>query len=116
MQFLILGYDGKDKDAPVRRQAVRAQHIALGNELMSNGNMWFGAALLDEKSNMIGSVLFMNFKDKKALQKWLDVEPYVTGKVWEKIEIKLCSVRDPWLFSQPREYYENALMNKGGGV
>lgn len=109
MQFLVLGYDGKDKGAPARRQAVREQHIKLGDELMAKGNMWFGAALIDKQGNMIGSALFMNFKDKGALQKWLDIEPYVTGKVWKKIEIKLCSVRDPWLFSQPREYFEDAF-------
>lgn len=108
MQFLVLGYDGNDSEASARRQAVRAQHIALGTELMKKGNMWFGAALRDENDAMIGSALFMNFKNRAELQKWLDREPYVTGKVWKKIEIKLCSVRDPWLFSQPREYYEKS--------
>jgi uncharacterized protein YciI len=112
MQFLVLGYDGKDKDAPARRQAVRQRHISLGNELMQKGNMWFGAALRDEEENMIGSALFMNFKSRKELDEWLKIEPYVTGKVWETIDIKLCSVRDPWLFSQPREYYENATKNE----
>lgn len=108
MQFLVLGYDGKDKEAPARRQAVRTQHIALGSELMEKGNMWFGAALRDDDGNMIGSALFMNFENREKLQEWLDREPYVIGKVWEKIEIKVCSVRDPWLFSQPREYYEKS--------
>lgn len=111
MQFLVLGYDGKDADAPIRRQAVREQHIALGNELMEQGHMWFGAALRDDENNMIGSALFMNFKNRKELQKWLDVEPYVVGKVWEKVEIKPCSVRDPWLFSQPKEYYEKSTQD-----
>jgi len=109
MQFLILGYDGKDKDALGRRQAAREKHIALGNELMKNGNMWFGAALRDEENNMIGSSLFMNFPSRKELDEWLTVEPYITGKVWKTYEVKLCSVRDPWLFSQPREYYEKAI-------
>lgn len=108
MQFLVLGYDGKDSDAVARRQAVRSQHIELGNKLMAEGKMWFGAALVDEAGNMVGSALFMNFENRDKLQEWLDVEPYVIGKVWEKTEIKLCSVRDPWLFSQPREYYEKS--------
>src|SRR5579872_604786 len=109
MQFLVLGYDGKDKNTPARRQAARDKHISLGNELMKKGNMWFGAALRDENNNMIGSALFMNFKSRKELQEWLDIEPYVTEKVWETFEVKLCSVRDPWLFSQPKEYYEKAI-------
>lgn len=108
MQFLVLGYDGKDEGAPARRQAVRQQHIELGDKLMAEGQMWFGAALVDDEGKMIGSALFMNFENREKLQEWLDVEPYVTGKVWENIEIKLCSVRDPWLFSQPREYYEKS--------
>jgi uncharacterized protein len=109
MQFLVLGYDGTDSDAQTRRQTFRPQHIALGNELMEQGHMWFGAALRDEDDNMIGSALMMNFKNRDELQKWLDVEPYVTGKVWEKVEIKKCSVRDPWLFSKPKEYYEKNI-------
>lgn len=39
MQFLVLGYDGKDSDAPSRRQAVRQQHIELGNKLMAEGKI-----------------------------------------------------------------------------
>lgn len=39
MQFLVIGYDGKDKGALARRQAVRQQHITLGNKLMAKGNM-----------------------------------------------------------------------------
>ncbi|MGI8419302.1 MAG: YciI family protein [Candidatus Levyibacteriota bacterium] len=108
MQFLVLGYDGKDNEALSRRQAMREQHITLSSELMEKGNMWFGASLRDEKGTMIGSALFMNFKDKEALQKWLDIEPYMVGKVWEKVEIKPCSVRDPWLFSRARAYYEKS--------
>lgn len=110
MQFLVLGYDGTDAQAPTRRLAVRDKHIALGSELMKKGNMWFGAVLKDDAGNMIGSALFMNFEDRKELQEWLDVEPYVTGKVWGKIEIKPCTVRDPWLFSQPRDYYERGIV------
>lgn len=109
MQFLVLGYDGTDSDAKIRRQAAREQHIALGAALMAKGNMWFGAALRDKNDQMIGSALFMNFKNREALDAWLKKEPYVVSNVWEKIEIKECSVRDPWLFSQPREYYEKEV-------
>ena len=108
MQFLVIGYDGKDEEAPARRQAARPQHIALGHELMKNGNMWFGAALTDEDNNMVGSVLFMNFPSRAELKEWLKREPYIKDGVWESYEVKVCSVRDPWLFSQPREYYEDA--------
>src|SRR3989344_6698584 len=111
MQFLVIGYDGKDADAPLRRQKARPAHIELGNKLMENGNFWFGAALTDENGELIGSALVMNFETRSDLQKWLNIEPYVVEKVWESYDVKTCSVRDPWLFSQPKEYYE-----KAGGV
>jgi len=106
MQFLVIGLDGTDKDAPARRQAVRADHIALGDKLLASGNMWYGAALLNDEGGMKGSMLMMDFPSEKELQEWLDVEPYVTGKVWVKLEIQKCKTRDPWQFNRPQEFFE----------
>lgn len=107
MQFLVIGYDGTDAEAPARRQIVRVDHIALGDKLLASGNMWYGAVLLNEEGGMKGSMLMMDFPSMKELQDWLDVEPYVTGRVWEKLEIHKCSTRDPWQFNRPREFFEN---------
>lgn len=106
MQFLVIGIDGKDEGAKERRLKARLKHIYIGNGLLEKGNFWFGAALTDDQGEMIGSALIMNFPSRKALDEWLAVEPYVTEKVWESIEIKPCNVRDPWQFSKPREFYE----------
>lgn len=106
MQFVVIGMDGKDEGAKARRLTARPKHIALGNKLMEKGNFWFGAALTDDQGEMIGSALIMNFPSHKELQDWLDVEPYVTEKVWGSIDVKPCRVRDPWQFSKPREFYE----------
>ena len=57
MQFLVIGLDGTDDSAKERRAAVREQHIAMGNELLKSGSMWYGAALLDDDGNMKGSTL-----------------------------------------------------------
>ena len=88
MQFLIIGRDGKDKEAIERRLAVRQDHIDLGEQLRRSGNMWYGAALWDKNKQMIGSMLLMDFSSEKELRKWLEKEPYITGKVWKKIEIQ----------------------------
>lgn len=106
MQFLVIGRDGKDEKATERRLAARQAHIDLGEELRQSGNMWYGAALWDDKNNMIGSMLLMDFPSEKELHDWLDKEPYVTGKVWEKVEVQKCNVRDPWQFNRPREWFE----------
>lgn len=107
MQFLIIGLDGTDPEASARREAVRTDHIALGDKLLASGNMWYGAALLDDNGNMKGSMLMMDFPSEKELHEWLAHEPYVTGKVWEKVEILKCKTRDPWQFNRPKEFFEN---------
>jgi uncharacterized protein YciI len=106
MQFVIMGRDGTDSEAMSRRLAARPAHIALGDKLLESGNMWYGAALLDEGGKMIGSMLLVDFPSEKELQGWLAVEPYVTGKVWESIEIQRCNVREPWQFNRSREFFE----------
>ena len=106
MQFLIIGRDGTDDAAMSRRLAVRDAHIALGEKLRVAGNMWYGAALLNDHHQMIGSMLLMDFKDDRELRDWLDIEPYMTGKVWEQVEVQKCNVRDPWQFNRPQAWFE----------
>jgi uncharacterized protein YciI len=107
MQFIVLGHDGTDKEAPVRRQAARQAHIDLGEQLRQSGNMWYGAALLDESGNMNGSMILADFPSRDELQKWLDKEPYITGQVWKKVEVYLCNVRDPAQFNRPKEFFHS---------
>lgn len=92
MQFLVLGYDGSDAQALERRLAVRDAHIALGDKMRDAGKMLYGAAILDDSGKMIGSVLICEFPSRAELDEWLKVEPYVTGKVWQKIEVQNCKV------------------------
>ena len=106
MQFLVIGIDGTDAEALSRRLAVRAAHIALGDQLLATGNMWYGAALLDDSGKMKGSMLLMDFASEEALQEWLAKEPYITGDVWRSVEIHKCNVRDPWQFNRPKEFFE----------
>lgn len=92
MQFLVLGYDGKDSEALQRRLAVRDAHVALGDELRDSGNLLYGVAMLDDSDQMCGSMLIAEFENRQELDRWLEEEPYVTGKVWERIEVIPCKV------------------------
>ena len=56
-----------------------------------------GAALLDEKGKMIGSVIILGYPSRKELDDCLRIEPYVVNRVWEKIEIKPCKVGPTFL-------------------
>jgi uncharacterized protein YciI len=90
MEFLVLAYDGTDPGATARRDAARPQHRVLADKMSADGTYLFTAALLDDQGRMNGSVLVCDFPSRAELDAWLAVEPYVTGKVWEKIEVRPC--------------------------
>lgn len=92
MQFLILGYDGKDEEAINRRMAVREAHITLAHDNQNQGKLLFAVAMLDDDGKMAGSMLVTDFESREELDKYLEIEPYVTGKVWEKIKVIPCAV------------------------
>jgi uncharacterized protein len=92
MQFVVTAHDGKDKEATNRRQAARPKHIALGDQMRDSGELLYAVAILDESDKMVGSICIVEFPSRHQLDAWLKMEPYVTGKVWEKIEIQGCRV------------------------
>ena len=87
MQFLVIGYDGKDEKAAERRMAVREAHLAGVVKLKEEGKVLYGIAMLDDQEKMIGSVMAMEFPSRAELDAWLKAEPYVVGNVWQKIEV-----------------------------
>lgn len=87
MQFQVIGWDGQDDQALGRRMGAREQHLAGLKRLKQAGHIILGGPLLDDQGKMIGSTLFVDFPDRAALDAWLASEPYVTGKVWEKINV-----------------------------
>jgi len=92
MQFLIIAYDATDADAINRRMVNRAAHIAHTDRFKPAGNMHFGAAILNDAGKMIGSCMIVEFPSRTEFDAWLAEEPYFTGKVWEKIEVKPCQI------------------------
>ena len=107
MQFVVIGKDGDDSEAPDRRLASRDAHLKLGDEMEAAGTRWYGAALLDDDGRMIGSMAVMDFPSEKELNAWLRHEPYVTGDVWRTIEIHKCNVKNPWKFNRSKEFFED---------
>ena len=88
MQFILIAYDGTDPGAMERRMKVREEHLAKVGVLKREGVVLFGGAILDEEGKMIGSTIVYEVTDRQALDERLKDEPYIFGKVWEKIEIK----------------------------
>ncbi len=92
MQFALIAFDGTDDGALERRLASRTAHLALSDEAVARGEQLMGAALLNESGAMSGSVMIVDFPSRQELDAWLAREPYVNGKVWDKIDIYPCKV------------------------
>ena len=91
-QYLITAYDGNDENALERRMTVRPFHLEGAKKLKENGSFIIGGAMLNEEGKMIGSTMILQFENPSELQNWMDSEPYIQQKVWEKFEVKLFRV------------------------
>lgn len=92
MQFIIIGKDGDDAEALNRRLAARDGHMAYGEMAAKTGEQIVAAAMLGNDGNMNGSVMIVEFDDIDAVKAWLDKESYVTGNVWQDIQIIPCKL------------------------
>ena len=96
-QFVIIARDATDEKALERRMAVREAHMTLVDEGIKKGENHMGAAMLNDKGEMCGSVMVVEFPDRAGLEAWLAIEPYVTGKVWDEIEVIECKIPPKFL-------------------
>lgn len=92
MQYLVIGYDGTDENALERRMRARPAHMALADKLKAEGKMLYAVAILNDAQVMIGSAMICDFPSKEELDGYLKAEPYITGEVWRKVEVKPCKV------------------------
>lgn len=92
MQFLVQAYDFPD--AAERRLSARPAHFVRARELKAAGHFILGGAMLSDDGRMIGSTMIVDFPDEAALRDWLVTEPYVTGRVWDEIKVRLFRVAD----------------------
>jgi len=87
-QYLIIAQDGKDEGALERRKNIRPVHLAGARKLKENNNFVIGGAMMDDNSNMRGSIMIVQFETEEEFKNWYDNEPYITGGVWKEIEVK----------------------------
>lgn len=86
-QYLVVARDGTDPEAPARRQAARPAHLEGARAMAERGEIIAGGAILGAGDAMVGSATFVEFPDRAALDAWLARDPYVTGGVWQRIEV-----------------------------
>lgn len=90
MQFSVVCRDGQN--ALSKRLAAREEHIKLGDKMVSEKKMLFGAAILNDEKQMVGSILICEFDSREELDEWLKIEPYVTQGVWEDVDVHECKI------------------------
>lgn len=83
-----MAWDGTDADARARRLGVRPAHLEGIRPRVERGEILMGGAILDDAGDMIGSVLLTEFPTRADLDAWLAVDPYVTGGVWERVDVR----------------------------
>lgn len=93
-QYIITAFDFTDDGALERRLKVRPNHLAIAKKLKENGNFVLGGAMLNDKGKMIGSTMILQFETTVEFEAWQENEPYVTQKIWDKVEIKPFKVAD----------------------
>lgn len=87
MEFMVIARDGTDTEAPARRASVRNTHLAFIQPYVDRGEVLVGGAMLDAVGGMVGSCVLCDFETREQLNGWLRNDPYVTGGVWEDIEV-----------------------------
>ena len=94
-QYIITAHDdATDPFSLERRMNIRSLHLQGAAKLRASNNFIIGGALLDEQGHMTGSVMIVQFETEEELQEWLRNEPYITGKVWHRVEVKPFRVAD----------------------
>jgi uncharacterized protein YciI len=92
MHFIITGHDGSDDKALERRMRVREAHMQGVAEMVKQKRLLFAAAMLNEEGTMTGSTMIVDFESRDAIDEYLKTEPYVTGNVWQKIDVTPCKI------------------------
>ena len=87
MQFLVIARDGMDEGALERRAQARPTHLEQIAPLVDAGNVLVGGAILSESGDMVGSMVLVDFPERKDVDDWLANDPYVTQGVWREFEV-----------------------------
>ena len=67
MQFLVIAYDGTDDKAVERRMAAREAHLAGVVKMKEEGKAIYGVAILNDREQMIGSILVVDYPTRAAV-------------------------------------------------
>ena len=92
MYYAIMGEDAPDSLA--KRLAVRPAHLERVQKLVDAGRLLLAGphpAVDDEDpgdAGFTGSLIIAEFDSLEAAKAWADADPYTTGGVFQRVEVK----------------------------
>ena len=89
MQFIVIARDYKQTGYE-RREILKSQHTQLANTLTDQGKFIYAVDLRDNAGQINGTAFVVDFSSREELDKWLTIEPYMLGQVWENVTIIPC--------------------------
>jgi uncharacterized protein YciI len=81
---ISIGLDGTDPEAPARRAAVRASHLARVISAAESGLLAMGGAIMRGQS-MVGSIAITAHASDAEAEAWWAEDPYIIGDVWQRV-------------------------------
>lgn len=84
---VVVAMDGTDAGAPSRRAAVREVHLARAASMAAAGDLAMEGSILDQEGVRRGSIAVTRHATDAAARVWMDEDPYVTGGVWNEVEL-----------------------------
>ena len=91
MLYALLARD--EPDSLDRRQAVRAEHLARVEALLSAGRLLTAGPLpaIDSAepgpAGFVGSLIIAEFDSLAAAQTWAQQDPYLASGAWREVEV-----------------------------
>jgi hypothetical protein len=96
VHFLVLAWDVSD-DGEARRDAARPAHAESIRELWEQGRVVLGAGILDDAGMVRGSLVVVDYPNRDEVDAYLAHEPFVTERVWDRVEVHPLRLPDFYL-------------------
>ena len=100
MKFMVTAWDVPGEAGLNLRNALRAADTDTIAARYRQGMVLMGAGIYDEAGVVRGSVIIMDCESRAGIDSYLETEPFQTGGLWERVEVREIMVPDMYL--EPR--------------
>lgn len=87
MQFVLIGDDGEDAEAPARRQAVRLRHLAHIRAWAEAGKLILSGPRMPDDATTTGSLQFFDVAEAGEMDAYMAAEPFAQEGVWQRARV-----------------------------